>query len=76
MPIWVPHLSTAIAKRKIFKHLVFYKYFCLVLGLLKSRISKKSFEGLGRKPNFKLFHYNARVKPVSKITAIATRSRC
>ena len=71
------HLSTAVAWReKKSKHFVFYKYFCLVLGLLKSRISKKSFEGLVRKPDFKLFHYKARVQPVSKITTIATRNRC
>jgi hypothetical protein len=71
------HLSTAVAWReKIPKHFVFYKYFSLVLGLLKSRIKKKSFEGLLNKPDFKLFHYKARVQPVSKITAIATRNRC
>ena len=36
------HLSTAVAWReKICKHFVFYKYFSLVLGLLKSRISEK-----------------------------------
>ena len=71
------HLSTAVAWReKKFKHFVFYKYFCLVLGLLKSRISKKSFELLLRKLDFKLFHYKARVHPVSKITTIATRNRC
>ena len=63
-------------REKKYKHFVFYKYFCLVLGLLKSRISKKSIEGLGRKPNFKLFHYKTRVQPVSKITTIATRNRC
>ena len=55
--------------------------FCLLqiflsVGLLKSRISKKSLEGLGRKPDFKHFHYKARVHPVSKITTIATRNRC
>ena len=71
------HLSTAVAwRKKKCKHFVFYKYFCLVLGLLKSRISKKSNEGLERKPDFKLFHYKARVQPVSKITTIATRNRC
>ena len=33
------HLSTAVAWReKKFKHFVFYKHFCLILGLLKSRI--------------------------------------
>ena len=70
------HLSTAVAWReKKYKHFVFNKYFCLVLGLLKSRISKKSFELLLRKLNFKLFHYGARVQPVSKITTIATRNR-
>jgi hypothetical protein len=28
-----------------------------------------------RKSDFKLFHYKARVQPVSKITTIATRNR-
>ena len=38
----VPHLSTAVAWReKKFTHFAFNKYFCLVLGLLKSRISEK-----------------------------------
>ena len=69
------NLSTAVAWReKIFKHFVFYKYFCLILGLLKSRISKKSMEGLGRKLDFKLFHYKTKVQLVSKITTIATRN--
>ena len=41
----VAHLSTAVAWReKKFKHFVFYKYFSLVLGLLKSRISEKTIE--------------------------------
>ena len=71
------HLSTAVAWReKKSKHFVFNKYFCLVLGVLKSKISKKSNEGLGRKLNFKLFHYKARVQRVSKITTIANRNRC
>jgi hypothetical protein len=71
------HLSTAIARReKKSKHFVFYKYFSLVLGLLKSRISEKTIELLWTKPDFKLFHYKARVQPVSKITSIATRNRC
>ena len=71
------HLSTAVAWReKKYKHFVFNKYFCLVLGLLKSKISKKSVEPLGRKPDFKLFHYKARVEPVSKITTIATKDIC
>ena len=53
---WVTHLSTAVAWReKNSKHFVSCKYFCLILGLLKSRISKKSLEGLGRKLDFKLF---------------------
>ena len=69
------HLSTAVAWReKKFKHFVFYKYFSLVL--LKSRISEKTIEGLLNKLDFKLFHYKARVQPVSKITTIATRNRC
>ena len=39
----VSHLSTAVAWReKICKHFVFNKYFSLVLGVLKSKISKKS----------------------------------
>ena len=54
---------------------IFYKYFCLVLGL-KSRISKKIVKGLVRKPDFKLFPYKARVKPVRKITTITARNRC
>ena len=71
------HLSTAVAWReKKSKHFVLNKYFCLVLGLHKSKISKKSNEPLGRKPNYKLFHYKARVQPVSKITTIAIRNRC
>ena len=71
------HLSTAIAWReKKCKHFVFYKCFCLILGLLKSRISKKSLELLLRKSDFKLFHYKARVQPESKITTIATINRC
>ena len=54
----LPHLSTSVAWRvKMFKCFFFYKYFCLVLGLLKSRVSKKSVEGLGRKLDFKHFHY-------------------
>jgi hypothetical protein len=48
----------------------------LVLGLLKSRISKKIGEGLLRKLDFKLFHYKARVQSVGEITTIATRNRC
>merc|ERR1712051_1029057 len=72
-----PHLSTAVAWReKKCKHFVFYKYFFLVLGLLKSRISEKFNQSLLRKPDFKLFHYKTRVEPVSKITTIATRNRC
>ena len=48
------HLSTAVARReKKSKHFVFNKYFCLVLGVLKSKISKKSFEPLLRKSDFK-----------------------
>jgi hypothetical protein len=65
------HLSTAVAWReKKFQHFVFYKYFSLVLGLLKSRISEKTIELLLNKPDFKLFHYKARVQPVSKLTTI------
>ena len=71
------HLSTAVAWReKKYKHFVFNKYFCLVLGLLKSRILEKTIEPLLNKPDFKLFHYKARVQPVSKITTVATRNRC
>ena len=37
------HLCTDVAWReKNYKHFVFYKYFCLVLGLLKSRILEKN----------------------------------
>ena len=61
------HLSTAVAWReKKFQHFVFNKYFCLVLGELKSKISKKFGEGFLRKLDFKLFHYKAMVQPVSK----------
>ena len=71
------HLSTAVAWReKKCKHFVFYKYFFLVLGLLKSKISEKVNQSLLNKLDFKLFHYKARVQPVSKITTIATRNRC
>jgi hypothetical protein len=72
----ISHLSTAVAWReKKFKNFVFYKYFSLVLGLLKSKISEKTIEPLLNKPDFKLFHYKARVQPVGKITTIATRNR-
>ena len=72
-----PHLSTDVAWiQKKFKHFVFYKYFSLVLGLLKSKISEKTIESFLNKLDFKLFHYKAMVKPVSKITTIATRNRC
>ena len=71
------HLSTAVAWReKKSKHFVFNKYFFLILGVLKSKISKKSFEPFLRKLDFKLIHYKARVQPVGKITTIATRNRC
>ena len=71
------HLCTAVAWReKKFKHFVFYKYFSLVLGLLKSKILEKFGEGPLNKLDFKLFHYKAMVQPVSKITTIATRNRC
>ena len=71
------HLSTAVAWReKKFKHFVFSKYFCLVLGLLNSRISEKTIEALLNKVDFKLFHYKARVQSITKITTIATRNRC
>ena len=70
------HLSTAVAWReKKSKHFVFNKYFSLVLGLLKSRISEKINQLLLNKLDFKLFHYKARVQPVSKITTIASRNR-
>ena len=51
------------------------KLLLLLLGLLKSRISEKTIEPLLNRPDFKLFHYKARVQPVSKITTIATRNR-
>ena len=72
------HLSTAVAWReKKCKHLSLTNIFlCYVLGLLKSRTSEKINQLLLNKLNFKLFHYKARVQPVSKITTIATRSRC
>ena len=71
------HLSTDVAWReKKSKHFVFYKYFSLALGLLKSKISEKINQLFLNKLDFKLFHYKARVQPVSKITTIATRNRC
>ena len=71
------HLSTAVAwRKKKSKHFCFNKYFCLVLGVLKSKISKKFGEGFLRKLDFKLLHNKAMVQPVSKITTIATRNRC
>ena len=74
---YIAHLSTDVAWReKKFKHFVFYKYFSLVLGLLKSRISEKFNQSFLNKLDIKLFHYKARVQPVSKITTIATRNRC
>ena len=75
--VYDPQLSTAVAWReKKSKRFVFNKYFCLVLGVLKSKISKKFGEGFLRKLDFRLFHYKAMVKPVSKITTIATRNMC
>ena len=51
------HLSTAVALReKKFKRFVFNKYFTLILGVLKSKFSKKFNQLLGRKCDFKLFH--------------------
>ena len=68
--------STAVAWReKICQHFVFYRYFSLVLALLKSRISEKTIKTLLNKLDFKLFHYKARVQPVNKITTVATRNR-
>ena len=56
----MPPLSTAVAwSEKKSKHFVFNKYFSLVLGVLKSKVSKKSFESLLRKLDFNLFHYKA-----------------
>jgi hypothetical protein len=72
-----PQLSTAVAWReKKPNRFAYNKYFCLVLGVLKSKISKKFGEGFLRKLDFKLFHYKAMVQPVSKITTIPTRNRC
>ena len=75
MLVTTPIYSRSLEGKK-FKHFVFNKYFCLVLGVLKSKISQKSVEGFLRKLDFKLFHYKARVQPVSKITTIATRNKC
>ena len=70
----LPHLSTSVAWRvKMFKHFFFYKYFCLVLGLLKSRVSKKNpSRALGENSILSIFT----IRLVSKITAINTRNRC
>ena len=51
------HLSTVgliyscSLERKKVQAICLLKYFCLLLGLLESRISEKTNEGLGRKPN-------------------------
>ena len=67
----VTHLSTAVAWReKKFKHFVFHKYFFLILGLLKSRISKKSLELLLRKSEFKLFYYTGCKSPKDTFSKI------
>ena len=71
------HLSTAVARRKKkSKHFVFNKYFSLVLGVLKSKISKISFDPLLRKLDFNLFHNKARKQPVSKSTPTGSRILC
>ena len=70
-----PIYSRSLERKKVQAFWLLPK-FSLVLGLLKSRISKNSFEGFLRKLNFKLFHYKARVQPVGKITTIAIRNRC
>ena len=56
-PTASPMYSRSLERKK-FKHFVFYKYFCLVLGLLKPKISKEIIKGLGRKPDFKLKELN------------------
>ena len=70
-----PIYSRSLERKKVPAFWLLPK-FSLILGLLKSRISKNSFELLLRKLDFKLFHYKARVQPVSKITTMATRNRC
>ena len=61
--IYNAQLSTAVAWReKKSKRFVFNKYFCLVLGVLKSKISKKFGEGFLRKLDFKLFYYKGSFK--------------
>ena len=65
------HISTAVAWReKITKHFVFYEYFCLILGLINSRISEKSIQGLGRKLDFKTFKDNKKKTTDIKFWAV------
>ena len=66
-----PHLSTAVAWREKSPSILSLRnIFCRVLGVLKSKISKKFGEGFLRKLDFMLFHYKAMIQPVSKITSL------
>ena len=69
------YLQPQLEEKKVQAFWLLPKFF-LILGLLKSRISEKVNQSLLNKLDFKLFHYKARVQPVSKITTIATRNGC
>ena len=70
-----PIYSRSLKRKKVQAFWLLPKFF-LILGLLKSRISEKVNQSLLNKLDFKLFHYKARVQPVSKISTIATRNSC
>ena len=53
------YLQPELREKKSPSNLSLTNIFFLVLGVLKSKISKKSFEPLLRKLDFKLFHYKA-----------------
>ena len=61
-----PIYSRSLERKKNLQAFCLLQIF-LSVGLLKSRISKKSFKPLGRKLDFKHFHYKARVQQVTKL---------
>jgi inorganic pyrophosphatase/exopolyphosphatase len=64
------HLSTFYSRSLERKKL---QAFCLLqIFFSGTRISEKTIEPLLNNLDFKLFHYKARVQPVSKINTIAT----
>ena len=59
---WIdtPIYSRSLKRKKVQAFWLLPK-FSLILGLPKSRISEKTIKPLLNKPNFKFFHYKARV---------------